>query len=59
MVEENNDGGIGGACNCVAPEKGEENRPDAREGSPIMIKESVHDVKGDDATEPVCVDHEG
>lgn len=59
MVEENNDGGIGGACNCVAPEKGEENRPDAREGSPIMIEESVHHVKGNDATEPICVDHEG
>ena len=59
MVEKNNDGGNGGACNCVAPGMGEENRPDAREGSPTMVEESVHDVKGDDATEPVCLDHEG
>ena len=64
MVEENNDGGNGGACNCVAPGRGEENHPDARdalrdarEGSPTM--KSVHDVSGDDAIEPVGVGHEG
>lgn len=59
MVEENSDGGNESACNnCVVPEMGEENLPDAMEGSPTMVKESVHDVKGGDATEPVC-DHEG
>ena len=61
LVEENNDGGNGGAgtCNFVTPGMGEENHPDAREGSPKVVEESVHDVNGDDATEPVCVDHEG
>jgi len=38
---------------------GEENHPDAREVSPTMVEEHVHDVKGCDATEPECVDHEG
>ena len=59
MVDENNDGGNRGACNCVAPGMGEEKHPDAREGSPTIVEESVHDVSRDDATEPACVDHEG
>jgi len=59
MVEENNDGGNGGACKCVVLDMGEENRLDSREGSPTMVEEHVHDDKGSDATEPECVDHEG
>ena len=58
LIEENNDG-KNGVAYCVSPAMGEENHPDARDGSPTMVEESVHDVKGDDCTEPVCVGHEG
>lgn len=66
MVEENNDGGNGGVCNCVVFGMGEENYfdvrdffGDVREGFLIMVKEGVYDVNGDDVIELVCIDYEG